>query len=212
MLQQNQLPLSSASLEAEGFDVGGDAAPRNIIEEVAETILFTLDTGTLSAVAEHDPHVHLTRVGMGGAPLIIVLLRSLRLQLSWPRNGARKPLRLSRRGCASCRDIQKPAKWAAVALQQQAESIEPPSRRPQRSRSAIRRLNRRRGLLGMRQHEVSRSVRQSDNSDRLRTAQRTAQLSHNDSSRAFCGSIGPARWRWLLQAKFCGSRPACSGA
>ena len=210
MLQQNQLPLSSASLEAEGFDVGGDAAPRNIIEEVAETILFTLDTGTLSAVAEHDPHVHLTRVGGGAVDYIAAAFIEAAAELAEERRPKTVEIVTSR--LRQLPGYSKPAKWAAVALQQQAESIEPPSRRPQRSRSAIRRLNRRRGLLGMRQHEVSRSVRQSDNSDRLRTAQRTAQLSHNDSSRAFCGSIGPARWRWLLQAKFCGARPACLGA
>lgn len=145
VLQQNQLPLSSASLEPEGFDVGGDAAPRNIIEEVAETILFTLDTGILSAIAEHDPHVHLTRVG-GAVDYIAAACIEAAAEFAEERRPATVEIVTSRP--RKLPGDSKPAKWAAVALQQQAEGIELPSRRPQRSGSAIRRRNRRRELAG----------------------------------------------------------------
>ena len=183
VLQQNQLPLSSASLEAEGFDVGGDAAPRNIIEEVAETILFTLDTGILSAIAEHDPHVHLTRVG-GAVDYIAAACIEAAAEFAEERRPATVEVVTSRP--RQLPGDSKPAKWAAVALQQQAEGIEL-SRRPQRSGSAIRRRNRRRELAGdapaLLPRDASREGGSPARNVAEREATRTGSTPHSSSAK-----------------------------
>jgi hypothetical protein len=132
VVQQQLQPAASDLQRLSSLPEDDGDAPRNILEECSETILFTLDTGILSAIAAQDPYVALTRDGgPGGA---VDYLAAACIEEAAVRVAEQRP------PTAEAPLLVPPPQPARVAAAS-TTSI------PQRSRSAIRRRIRRREII-----------------------------------------------------------------